>query len=75
MIRLHHFVSYEYLRIIIWHGLNFEHFKKLENLKNLENQENLENEVVLFALGAFTSDLGLNVFESCFNLFKHKFCL
>ena len=28
------FWSYEYSRIMIWHGLNFEHFKNLENLKN-----------------------------------------
>ena len=38
--RLHHFVSYEYLRIMIWHGLNFEN-----NLENLETFENLENGV------------------------------
>ena len=31
----------EYSRIMIWHGLNFEHFKNLENLEDLENLKNL----------------------------------
>ena len=43
LIWLHHFVSYEYFRIMIWHGLNFEHFKKLENLEDLENLKSLDN--------------------------------
>ena len=48
LIWLHHFVSYEHSRIMIWHGLNFEHFKNLghlvhlEKLKNSENSENLK---------------------------------
>ena len=35
------FWSYEYSRIMIWHGLNFEHFKNLEDLENLKNLDNL----------------------------------
>ena len=31
------FWLYEYSRIMIWHGLNFEHFKNLEDLENLNN--------------------------------------
>ena len=58
LIRLHHIVSYEYLRIIIWHGLNLENFQNLDNLENLEHFEN-------WLVRAFTSDLGLNAFESC----------
>ena len=36
-IQLNHFVSFEYLRIKIRHGLNFEHFKNVDNSENLEN--------------------------------------
>ena len=35
------FWLYEYSRIMIWHGLNFEYFKNLENLEDLENLKNL----------------------------------
>ena len=31
------FWSYEYSRIMIRHGLNFEHFMNLEDLENLKN--------------------------------------
>ena len=51
------FWSYEYSRIMIWHGLNFEHFKNLEDLEDLEDLENLKNldnwVLWLVALGAF----------------------
>ena len=69
-----HFVSYEYFRIVIWHGLNFEHFKNLENLEYLENLKNLDNwvlwtfwELTCSFRSILSSDLGLNSFESCFN--------
>ena len=58
LIGLHHIDSYEKLRIIIWHGLNLENFQNLDNLENLEHFEN-------WLVRAFTSDLGLNAFESC----------
>ena len=70
LIWLHHFVSYEYFRIMIWHGLNFEHFKNLEDLENLENLENLVFwtfwELTCSFRSILSSDLGLNSFESCF---------
>ena len=67
-----HFVSYEYFKMVIWHGLNFEHFKNLEDLEKLKNLDNW----VLWTLWELTcrfrsilsSDLGLNSFESCFFL-------
>ena len=31
------FWSFEYSKIMIKHGLNFEHFKNLEDLENLNN--------------------------------------
>ena len=31
------FWSYEYSKIMIWHGLNFEHFKNLGDLEDLKN--------------------------------------
>ena len=56
------------------HDLNFEHFKNQENWENLENVviecfEHFENWLVVLALGAFMSNLGLDAFESCLNFF------
>ena len=77
LIWLHHFVSYEYFRIMIWHRLNFEHFKNLENLEDLENLKNLDNwvfwtywELTCSFRSILSSDLGLNSFESCFYSWK-----
>ena len=64
------FWSYEYSRIMIWHGLNFEHFKSLEGLENLKNLVNWMLwtfwELTCSSRSILSSDLGLNSFESCF---------
>ena len=61
-----HFVSYEYFRIVIWHGLKFEHFKNLENLKNLDHWVFWTFwELTCSFRSILSSDLGLDSFESC----------
>ena len=67
LIWLHRFVSYEYLRIMIWHGLNFE---LLKNLENLENFENFENGVFWTFLVLLTSDLGLDSLSLVYSKFQ-----
>ena len=57
----------EYSRIMIWNGLDFEHFKNLEGLENLKNLDNR----VLWTFWELTcsfrsillSDLGLDSFD------------
>ena len=72
LIWLHHFASYEYFRIMIWHGLNLEHFQNLENLKNLGNWMLWTfRELTCSFRSILSSDLGLNSFESC-SLYKNK---
>ena len=72
------FWSYEYSRIMIWHGLNFEHFKNLENLKNLDNWVLWTFwELICSFRCILSSDLGLNSFESCWKklrLFISRTC-
>ena len=61
LIWLHHFVSYEYFRIMILHCLNFGHFNNLENWVFWTYWE-----LTCSFRSILSSDLGLNSFESCF---------
>ena len=62
LIWLHHFVSYECLRIMIWHGLSFEHFRNLDNWVFWTFWE-----MTCSFWSILSSDLGLNSFESFFS--------
>ena len=64
LIWLHHFVSYEYFRIMIWHGLSFEHFKNLDNRVFWTFWE-----MTCSFRSILSSNLGLNSFEPCFSKF------
>ena len=62
-------MAYEYLRIMILHGLNFE---LLKNVENLENFENFENGVfgTFLVLGATYERSWTRFFESCLLVFR-----